>query len=90
MDNMISMDIHPIEKQKKVHDYWIDGQGWNWEALNGISPDFLKNKLEALTLSDEGKTEDISCWSSSTTGKFTIRSAYDIITSRHDLQKDNV
>lgn len=34
--NMLNIDIQPTEKQKKVHAYWINGQGWNWEALNGI------------------------------------------------------
>lgn len=87
---MLNINIQPTEKLMKVHDYWINGQRWNWEALNDILPDYLKNKLEALMLSEEENTEDIICWGSSTIGKFTIRSAYDIKTSRYDLPKDNV
>lgn len=33
--NSLLTDIDPDEKQKNACDYWLKGEGWNWESLKG-------------------------------------------------------
>ena len=38
---LLKMALHEIPTSDwftKVHNYWIRGRGWNWEALNGALP----------------------------------------------------
>lgn len=79
MKNDFIKAIVTEEKMKKFKDYWIPGEGWNWQDLEGLLPLETENKLAAYTLLEDGSVEDSCCWEGTSNGHFTIKSAYDMI-----------
>ncbi|XP_073051225.1 uncharacterized protein [Primulina eburnea] len=75
-------NMDSVEKDKKVYDYWIKGIGWNWEELQGKIPTHVENELAGYMINEEENIEDSFCWESTNNGKFTVNSAYDLITDK--------
>ncbi|XP_073046080.1 uncharacterized protein [Primulina eburnea] len=81
--------IDQADIQKKVHDYWIKGEGWDWGALSGLLPIDVENTLAAYILSEDQAIEDIRCWGNTITGKFSVSSAYELILNLYEQERDN-
>lgn len=49
----------------------------------------MENELSSKVISDEESIEDTTCWSLTNNGKFTVKSAYELITDKNELIVDN-
>lgn len=90
ISNMIDEHMDANDDHKKVADYWKAGHGWNWRALHGKLPEEVIDKLQAFTLSEDDNAQDSSCWGNSGNGKFSTKSAYEIIALDEDTKADPV
>lgn len=64
-----------------VNEYWEEGKGWKWELIWELIPPETANKLAGVVLSDDAEDGDDIGWSNEENEKFSIRSAYDFITT---------
>lgn len=77
-----------MELHRRVRDYWIPNDGWNWEVLETLLPTSILDKIAALTILDYTYAPDCLCWGVRETGSFTVSTAYDIAVSSDLQHKD--
>lgn len=49
-------DLH-----KRVTNYWVLEEGWNWDMIEGLLPSNIENKIVALALFDDASNQDSLC-----------------------------
>lgn len=76
MQNPVSLP----ELYAAVSEYWVEGRGWNWNMLHNLIPVEVTNKLASFVLSPVSEEEDTFGWKYDTSGVFSIRLAYELIT----------
>lgn len=62
LKNVLIKAITTEEEIKNVKDYWIPGEGWNLQDLEGLLPFETENKLAAYILLEDESVEDSCCW----------------------------
>ena len=83
--NLTLKELRLKDSYKMVRDYWKDNCGWDGEALEGtLSPDIITKMGSVILRSNEGG-EDGVCWGIFKDGRFSIKSAYNILTSQPNL-----
>ena len=73
-------DITLADSYKNVEDLWILNQGWRWATLNGLLPQTTINKLATVMIREQEDEDDSIQWKPTSSGKFTVNSAYMIAT----------
>ncbi|XP_075508178.1 uncharacterized protein LOC142545090 [Primulina tabacum] len=90
LNSYLLKDIEAKERNKSVFDYWIRGEGWNWGDLGGKIPTHVEDKLAACILSEEEDAGDRICWGLTSSGNFSISSAYELIMGIQNHTTDNL
>lgn len=65
--------------QIKVSDFVLDNQSWNIIKLQGSVTKDIVEKIRAIPIPQEGGTEHKICWHSTTSGKYSVTSVYNLI-----------
>ncbi|XVF75341.1 hypothetical protein PTKIN_Ptkin13bG0180300 [Pterospermum kingtungense] len=72
-------DIDIVDKHRMVCEHWRSDEGWNWNYLDDLLPNDIKDKLAAVILRDDVENVDGYYWNKSTNGMFSIKSAYQLV-----------
>ena len=59
--NFLCKEISLTYSFKMVIKYWIQGEDWDWNALEGLLLDHVISKLATFVLSEERDEEDDIC-----------------------------
>lgn len=79
LDHYLLDSIPDLEKEFKVA-YYADHEGWKWNIIQQVVPEFLREKIELVqALSSEHS--DFLNWIPQLDGLFSIKSAYAILTN---------
>lgn len=58
---------------------WKDGSGWDFQRILPFVPDTVKLRLTAIVLDNVTRAKDRLPWSGSVDGKFSVKSAYTLL-----------
>lgn len=79
----------PIEHiDKRVADYFTPAGTWDWEFLKQYLPHEVLLHLAAYAINDDPNEKDEVIWSKSSTGKFTTKSAFLMLSPTESSQSD--
>nr|GME10248.1 putative non-LTR retroelement reverse transcriptase [Ipomoea batatas] len=85
----LSTKVIPVdERNLTVRDYWDDESGWKFQKLNHLPPTGIINKLKGFFLSSDPNLKDTILWNQTSTGFFTVNSAYHLVSSHSNEQTD--
>nr|GLL29880.1 uncharacterized protein LOC109150807 [Ipomoea trifida] len=85
----LSTKVIPVdERNLTVRDYWDDESGWKFQKLNHHPPTGIINKLKGFFLSSDPNLKDTILWNQTSTGFFTVNSAYHLVSSHSNKQTD--
>nr|GMC97865.1 putative RNA-directed DNA polymerase [Ipomoea batatas] len=84
------LDIPKGEHNMIVADYWKDGTGWDDFLFQGILPEEILDKLEAMLLTTDGEDSDDLVWRHSSNGKLSVSSAYANIHNFADIDEEYI
>ena len=66
-----------MDQNKRVADFWVKGEGWNWMVLDhGLLVEVTLN-LFAFILIEKDDVVDGMYWAFSKSGTFTVKSTYE-------------
>lgn len=71
-------NIPLVDLYKRVNDFWVLNEGWNWDMLEGLLPAHVEDRITALTLSENISNQNGLCWGVSESGSFTVSTTQDI------------
>ncbi|KAG7564477.1 Ribonuclease H-like superfamily [Arabidopsis suecica] len=75
--------IEPLPAENaivKARDLWRNGSGWDWEKIMPYISENRRLELAAVVLDTVTGAKDRLSWAATTNGKFTVKSAYELIT----------
>lgn len=59
----LKQNISLGETYATVREYWVAGDGWDWNGIHALLPEAAMRKLEAVVVCEEEATEDTWYWS---------------------------
>ena len=72
---MITGPLRQEELNLKVSNL-CDYQAWNWDLISFNLPQFIKDKIKAISIQIYGNGRDTVMWKCSNNGEFNMNSAY--------------
>ena len=64
-------------------DFFVEGLEWDWSKFQHLLPEDVVHLIEAIMPPGESHGEDEAFWGPSSSGKFSIKSAYEeLVTGR--------
>lgn len=78
LSRVVGVPPAPIPASASVSDLVADGS-WNIALLSVVLPAGLVDEIRAIPIPLDAQVDDELFWGASTTGSFTVRSAYDIL-----------
>ena len=82
-------DLGPMDSLKTVSHYWNDATGWKMDALDGMLPPHILDKLGTILVRPNEEGHDGTCWGLSNDGKFSLKSAYYMLRTQMNTSIDN-
>ncbi|CAN1746335.1 Putative ribonuclease H protein At1g65750 [Linum perenne] len=79
-------DFNPSDS---VADFVTDGDKWDFDKLNKLLPHEIVEQIIGMSAPKEEHGEDIWTWGGSHDGRFSIKSAYDIVVEENALATDS-
>lgn len=70
------------DRIRTVASYWRENGGWNWESIGDLLPAITLMKLAGTTIDTHSEVEDSVGWLDVDNKKFTVKSAYELLTRR--------
>ena len=72
-----------------VKDLWIRGAGWDLTSIMPNVSDSIRLKLAAYVVDDVTGAKDRTMWGEDATGKFTVSSAFELVTKSSEAKQQN-
>ncbi|XP_031124258.1 uncharacterized protein LOC116026974 [Ipomoea triloba] len=79
LSQFITAPLSLPELYANVAEYWEEGRGWMWERVQDILPMDIMKRMASIMLVDEDCESDSCAWALEDDGRFSVRSAYAVI-----------
>lgn len=84
------LEVHDFSatRDKKVADFWKEVGGWNWAAITANLPNDIRGKINLFQLEIDANACDEKFWNLEPSGKFSVNSAYHMLSNSDNLTQD--
>ena len=83
-------DLELVDSLKIVSHYWNDTTDWKMDALDGMLPSYILDKLGTILVRLNEERHDGTCWGLSDDGKFSLKSAYNMLMTQTNTSLDGI
>ncbi|KAA3472427.1 reverse transcriptase [Gossypium australe] len=84
----VQTPIPPALRHRKVAAFWEHDRGWKWNELATLLPQHALLQMAPISLDLAPGEKDRLSWKGTPDGKFTFRSAYDLLSGNNNPDAD--
>ena len=81
-------DLRPMDSLKTMSHHWNDATDWKMDALDGMLPPHILDKLGTILVRPNEEGHDWTWWGLSNDGRFSLKSAYYMLKTQMNTSID--